>query len=227
MPGSKTSQEIVMQKKLMAVAVAGALGAPAVALAQTSTVQIYGTMYIEWSYVDQAPSSVAPFPDRNNVDFIQTPGSNVGFKGEEKLGGGLSAWFQCESTADPRGQSQNGWCSRNSALGMKGGFGDVFIGNWDTPFKRTSGPWSVGSNETGIWGSSFLLTAGSTTTDLPPTGAAVVRATFKRRQNAMLTYDSPNFGGFQVMASLTATNNATGTTSNATNNKARILSLGA
>ena len=39
-----------MQKKLLAVAVAGALGAPAVAMAQTSTVQIFGTMYIEYSY---------------------------------------------------------------------------------------------------------------------------------------------------------------------------------
>ena len=58
-------------------------------------------------------------------------------KAEEKLGGGLSAWFQCESTADPRGQGQEGWCSRNSALGLKGGFGNLFIGNWDTPFKRT------------------------------------------------------------------------------------------
>ena len=41
-----------MQKKLLAVAVAGALGAPAFALAQTSTVQIYGTMYVEYGYVD-------------------------------------------------------------------------------------------------------------------------------------------------------------------------------
>ena len=96
-----------MQKKLMAVAVAGALGAPAVALAQSSTVQIYGTMYVEYSYVDQGTSTTGP---RQNVDILQTPGSNIGFKGEEKLGGGLSAWFQCESTADPRGQSADGWC---------------------------------------------------------------------------------------------------------------------
>ena len=36
-----------MQKKLLAVAVAGALGAPAAVMAQTSTVQIFGTAYIE------------------------------------------------------------------------------------------------------------------------------------------------------------------------------------
>src|SRR5918997_613510 len=99
-----------MQKKLMAVAVAGVLGAPVVALAPTSTVQVYGTLYVEYSRIDQGGP-------RQNVDILQTPGSNIGFKGEEKLGGGLSAWFQCESTADVRGQDQDGWCSRNSALG--------------------------------------------------------------------------------------------------------------
>jgi predicted porin len=109
---------------------------------------------------------------------------------------------------------------------MKGGFGNFFIGNWDAPFKRTSGPWSVGSNETGIWGSSFLLTGGSTTTDNPPTGATPARGTFKRRQNSLLTYDSPDFGGFQVMAAFSAAQNATGTLANASNNKARILSIG-
>ena len=40
-----------MQKKLMAVAVAGAFAAPAVALAQNpSTVQIYGTVYMEYGW---------------------------------------------------------------------------------------------------------------------------------------------------------------------------------
>ena len=46
------TQETVMQKKLIAVAMAGAFGAPALALAQTSTVQIYGTVNMEYGYVD-------------------------------------------------------------------------------------------------------------------------------------------------------------------------------
>ena len=67
-----------MQKKLMAVAVAGALGVPAVALAQTSTVQIFGTMYVEYSFgVDQGRGAVAPAPDRTTADFLQTPGSEI------------------------------------------------------------------------------------------------------------------------------------------------------
>ena len=34
---------------------------------------------------------------------------------------------------------------------------------WDTPFKRTISPTNVGGNDTGIWGTACLLTAGSTT----------------------------------------------------------------
>jgi predicted porin len=211
-----------MQKKLMAVAVAGVLGAPAVAFAQASTVQVFGTMYVEYSYADQGRSAAAGNPELSNADFLQTPGSEIGFKGEEQLGGGLSAWFQCSSTADPRGQSTEGWCSRNSALGMKGAFGNVFIGNWDSPFKRTISPTNVGGNDTGIWGTAFLLTGGSTTVTVGGT-----RGVFKRRQNNSINYDSPNFAGFQVMAMATSAQASTATLDNASNSKARVLSLGA
>jgi predicted porin len=199
-------------------------------------------MYVEYSFgVDQGRGAVAPAPDRTTADFLQTPGSEIGFKGEEKLGGGLSAWFQCESTADPRGLSQNGWCGRNSALGMKGGFGNVFIGNWDTPFKRTISPTAVGGNDTGIWGTAFLLTGNSTTTFLPgpgtaplpatPAGAAAAipagasRGTFKRRQNDSINYDSPNFGGFQVMLMTTSAQTTTGAPQGS-NDKPRVMSIG-
>ena len=209
-----------MQKKLLAVALAGAFGAPAVALAQSSTVQIFGTMYVEYT-VRADQGDLAPGVGRSTADFLQTPGSEIGFKGEEKLGGGLSAWFQCTTTADPRGQSQNGWCSRNSALGFKGGFGNVFIGNWDTPFKRTISPTNVGGNDTGIWGTAFLLT-GDSTTD----AVGANRANFKKRQNNSINYDSPNFAGFQVLAAFTSSQPSTGTLDAATNNKPRVYSLG-
>jgi predicted porin len=215
-----------MQKKLLAVAVASALGAPLAAQAQdspgSSTVQVFGTMYVEYTIrAKQGRSVVAGNPELTKADFLQTPGSEIGFKGEERLGGGLSAWYQCTTTADPRGQSQNGWCSRNSALGLKGGFGNVFIGNWDTPFKRTISPTTVGGNDTGIWGTAFVLT-GDSTTD----AVGANRANFKKRQNNSINYDSPNFGGVQVMGSFTSAQTSTGTLNNGTNNKPRVWSLG-
>jgi predicted porin len=206
----------------MALAVAGVFGAPVAALAQSSTVQVFGTMYVEYTvHADQGDAG--PGVSRTNADFLQTPGSEIGFKGEEKLGGGLSAWFQCASTADVRGgATTSAWCNRNSALGLKGGFGNVFIGNWDTPFKRTISPAQVGANDTGIWGSGFLIGSNSTTTAV---GAG--RLIFKRRQNNLITYETPTFSGFKVMAAFTSSQPSTATLSAATNNKPRLLSLGA
>lgn len=222
-----------MQKKLLAVALAGAFGAPAVAMAQSSTVQVFGTVYVEYSYAD--PGDTTAGAEREKADFIQTPGSAIGFKGEEKLGGGLSAWFQCASTADPRGITGAGFCRRNSALGLKGGFGNVFVGNWDTPFKRSISPGLVGSNQTGLYGSSFLLTGGSTTTSLPTStsttaGTGVAgpgRGIFLRRQNASINYDTPTFGGFKGLFAFSAAQTSTGSLDGASNSKPRVMSVGA
>lgn len=212
-----------MQKKLLAVAVAGAFAAPAVAVAQ-STVQVYGSLYIEYAFVDQGTG-------KQDVDFFQAPGSRVGFKGEEKLGGGLSAWFQCETSADPRGGTGNGdgLCSRNSAVGLKGSFGNLFVGTWDTPFKRMASPNAVGSNDTGVFGSAFLLHGASTTTSESgsATGATLNRQTFKRRQRNSINYDTPNFGGFQGHFAFSTLNGATAISPAATASKPRIWSIGA
>jgi len=206
-----------MNKKLMAVAVAGALAAPAMSMAQ-STVQVFGDLYVEYSFAKQGTSTAGV--DMANPDVLQTPGSQIGFRGEEKLGGGMSAWFTCTSTADFRGNAADGWCTRNSAVGIKGAFGNAFIGNWDTPFKRTQ--MNVGGRDTGIFGTAFLLMGNSTTvSDGANTGV------FKRRQRNSINYDSPNFGGFQVMGAFTSTNSSTSTTASSAGAKPRVWSLGA
>jgi predicted porin len=199
-----------MQKKLLAVAVAGALGAPALALAQNATVNIYGRFYAEYSKVFQG-----------NSNNLQNPGSAIGFRGEEKLGGGMSAWFQCETTADWRGQSTEGWCSRNSALGLKGGFGNLFLGVWDTPFKRVQD--SVGGNDTGIFGTAQILMGQSTTVN----SGAAGQGNFKRRQRNSINYDTPNFGGFQLSGAFTTLNTQTSTVNSTTGSKPRVWSLSA
>jgi predicted porin len=156
--------------------------------------------------------------------MYQAPGSEIGFRGEEKLGGGLSAWFQCASTADFRGGTGDpeGWCSRNSAVGLKGSFGNIYVGTWDTPFKRSF--IQVGSRDTGVFGAAFLL-AGASTTTSESAGGVINRVTFKRRQRNLLTYETPVFSGFQLMGAFSSTNAATGVTSGVTGSKPRIWSL--
>jgi len=80
-----------MKKKLIAVAVAGALGVPGVALAQASTVQIYGTLVLNYQYVNLGNAS--PTVGKPKLDMFNSHDANIGFKGEEALGGGISAWF--------------------------------------------------------------------------------------------------------------------------------------
>ena len=65
-----------MQKRLMAVAVAGVFAAPALVLAQSSTVQLYGRITYEYGYVDQGAG-------KPSTDLAQTPGgSAIGFRGQ-------------------------------------------------------------------------------------------------------------------------------------------------
>jgi len=209
-----------MQKKLIAVAVAGVLGAPAVALAQTSTVNIYGKVTYEYTVIDQGAG-------RPSTDYADNPGgSNVGFRGEEKLGGGLSAWFQCETSADIRGIDQVGICSRNSGVGFKGGFGNLHFGRWDTPFKRALAPGSVGGMvETGGLGTSFVAWGGSGGTDATIPNN---RQRWKRREVGLTYYESPVFSGFQVLAAFTPGNGAidNGAVDGDANARPRVWSFG-
>lgn len=215
-----------MQKKLMAIAVAGALGAPAVALAQASTVQVYGQITYEYGVAHQGDA--APGVGRPSVDYADSPGgSAIGFRGEEKLGGGLSAWFQCESSADVRGMDQTGWCTRNSAVGFKGGFGNIHFGRWDTPMKRALNVGTVGAEETGLLGMSFLPFGGSGGADATASADGPQRQRWKRREAGLTYYESPKFGGFQVLGAFSSGNWAadTGAVDGTPNPKPRVISL--
>jgi len=239
-----------MNKKIMAVAVAGAFAAPTAALAQASNVQIFGTFYVEYAYVTQGSNLTTPY---SNIDVMQAPGSEIGFKGEEALGGGMSAWFQCTSSADPRGagtQNQTGqanpttslktgtspnvttnvqgtqnsgvFCGRNSALGMKGAWGNVYAGNWDMPMKATVGSARLVS-DTGIWGVGPALFGGSSSYVDNQTATS-----FSRRQNASIFYDSPTYMGFQGRIAMSTPNlTATGSQSLSTTPNAKPRVWGA
>ncbi len=209
-----------MNKKLMTLAVAGAFAAPAAAFAQASNVQIFGTVYMEYAYAKQGPLNPPGSGDQVNVDILQSPGSEIGVKGEEALGGGTTAWFQCTSTADIRGGTATaGFCSRNSAIGVKGAFGNAYAGNWDMPMKRTGGAARI-TSDTGIWGVGRMLYGDSSTFNGAGTGGQ--QAAFSRRQNNSLFYDTPNFGGFQGYVGISTTTGSIGQATNTPGTKPRV-----
>jgi len=249
-----------MNKKLIAVAVAGALGAPGVALAQASTVQIYGTIILNYNYAD----SGSGIP---KVDAFNAHDANLGFKGEENLGGGLTAWFQCESTVDISGSAASNqtvntatktaitsqaaaWCGRNSAFGLKGAFGNVYAGIWDTPMKTvmgnfrpfsTSGAYGMGlmwneaasavPNPTQV--GQFIpqpgTTSGSTVTSAAGTvalGGTSAGTSFTRRQNNLWSYWTPVMNGFSAGFSISDSKEGLLQNNTTTPSKPRMWGLG-
>jgi predicted porin len=201
-----------MKQKLIAVAVAGAFAAPAVAFAQASTVNIYGYVNAEYGFLQRADTATSQKP---SSDSLQSPGSYLGFKGEEKLSGGNSAWFQCETdlgflkgdSAVTSGanttagaataghvSTQGGWCSRNSALGLKGGFGNFYVGHWDSPVKRAVSAHRI-VGETGWQGVQGMLIS----------NGGGFTGTFSARNSNSINYESPNFAGFTALAQTTST----------------------
>jgi len=149
-----------MQKKLMAVAVAGALAVPGFALAQSS-VEVYGTVNMafgNFKYTDGAAARTAdgatPVAWGSSVSKwdVANGASNYGVRSRESLGGGMSAWIQIEQNA-PLERSDNQAikpASRNSAIGIEGNFGNVFIGQWTTPWADLDALWGIGT--VGFWG---------------------------------------------------------------------------
>jgi len=155
-----------MQKKLLTVAVASALGAPAFALAQSS-VEVYGDIHMA---VGNFRYSAPPAPAAQSVSKwdVANGASNWGLRGRESIGGGLTAWFQIEQNA-PLERSNNQAikpASRNSAIGLQGGWGNVFIGQWTTPWADLDGLWNVGT--VGFWGPVTSLIGRRETTGTAP-----------------------------------------------------------
>ena len=205
-----------MQKKLLTLAVAGALAAPGVALAQSS-VEVYGFINMHlgfWKYQDATDQTVSPNVSKWDVT---SGGSNVGVRGREALGGGLSAWFQVETNAAFERSNNvahtSGFASRNSAVGLQGGFGNVFVGQWTTPWADLDSLWSIGTvgslgpalsiigrRETTGAANNFNCANGGSGTPTPGTcdsveGLGGVGHPFWRRVSNAFFYQSPVFAG--------------------------------
>ncbi|GAB3249332.1 porin [Chitinimonas naiadis] len=113
-----------MKKQLLAIAVLGALAAPA--FAADNTVTLYGKLNMGFESFDNGALKTTRVQDNT---------SYFGFKGEEDLGAGMKAWFQIENKIGTDDSNAGAFASRNSAVGLKGEFGTVLLGRWDTPFK--------------------------------------------------------------------------------------------
>ena len=206
-----------MQKKLLGLAVAGALAAPGLALAQ---VEVYGFVNMSVGKFKYSEST-AGAPSVSKWD-VASHASNYGIRGRENVGGGQTAWFQIEQNA-PMERSNNVAitpASRNSAVGMQGAWGNAFIGQWTTPWADLDALWSVGT--VGGWGPVTSIIGRRETTGTAPNpncinnhssgGGPIAGVTpcdavdaaggvghpFWRRVSQAVFYQSPVFAGVQV-----------------------------
>src|SRR3989442_6580611 len=117
-----------MQKKLLTMAVAGALAAPCIALAQSS-VEVYGTINMAFGKFKYSDGT-APGTTAVSKWDVSQGASNYGLRGRENVGSGLTAWVQIEQNA-PMERSNNiaiTPASRHYAGRIQGGLRNSFVG---------------------------------------------------------------------------------------------------
>lgn len=195
-----------MQKKLIAVAVAAACGAPALALAQ-SNVTIYGRMNMGFDRYSATGATAGSAADVEGRARVIDSSSRIGFRGVEDLGNGLKAVFQIESgfnadaSAGAVGASTGTLGTRPTFVGLQGNWGRVLLGRQDVWWGN--GKMDVvyyGKVPNGFINGLFGPGNGSAAVGLaaaPAAGGGDARTanTFARQDN-VITYETPSFNGF-------------------------------
>ena len=116
-----------MNKKALVLAVAGIVGAPMAAYAQSGNVTIYGRLYPEIGYskttgataVGTPVSTLVSAPTGENLPSlyqVNVSNSRFGLRGQEPLGGGLSAigWDRGEAARNEETSRIFIWLSRQT-----------------------------------------------------------------------------------------------------------------
>ena len=173
-----------MNKKLLVVAVAGALAAPGVALAQSS-VTISGIFKASLENI-RIGSKVALTNSSENR--VADDSSRILFNVVEDLGGGLSAIGQADMRL-PMASGNLIAMSGNTHVGLRSkSMGRIFVGRQDVHYGNTESDMSALAGDLRADAVSLLaFTAG---------GVAIAGAT---RTPNIIHYTTPNFSGFTAI----------------------------
>lgn len=169
-----------MQKKLIALAVAGMFAAPA--FAATSNVDVGGYINMSVDYLDADAAGVD-----GNIN-VSSNASNIFFKGSEDLGGGLKAFWQIQTYFSAGGTGNwdtsavaDGIGSGNTFVGLEGGFGKTLLGKHESPYKLVGRKYDLFGNQIGDSRNIIAFTG----MDVRPAN--------------VIAYATPNMGGFNAM----------------------------
>lgn len=128
---------------------------------------------------------------KQSVRQVSSNLSYLGVRGGSDLGStGLRGIFQIETLANISGTptETGGLASRNSFVGLQGGFGKLMLGKTDTPYKRATLAMDPFASSVGDYNAIMGNTGGD------------LRAEFDARIPHSIFYESPKLGGFHINA---------------------------
>ncbi len=199
-----------MNKKILTLAIAGALVPFALPVTATAGVTISG--YANAS-VDSLDSGTVSNGNSYSGSYISSNASNLVISGDTDLGGGLKALFSAQtflsfgSDNAPAGFSYDQFSNGNTYAGLEGGFGTIAAGRNDSPMKQLGRAVDLFGNEIG---DSRNIISADPGVKLKTTsgGTAAASYGFDERPGHTLFYVSPDLGGVTVKAAYTLENSA-------------------
>ncbi len=186
----------------------GIMSIPSTAMAD-SQIAVFGKLDADVQSVStsQPGAGIASTRDR-----IASNASRIGIRGSKDIGDGRQAVWQLATRVNLNGAEMGGggglftlW--GNSNLGIKGEFGTLFMGVWDTPFRQAHDKVELFDNShiaspIGLLGSIGNGVAGAATVPAgfhaAVAGITVASTGFHRRQKSSLQYWSPVYQQLQV-----------------------------
>lgn len=145
---------------------------------------------------------------------VSTNSSHLGFKGVEDLGNGLKAVFQFENGINVDNSAAGTLNSRDTFVGLAGGFGTVIMGNLSTPYRSALAgleltPGATGAPSAMMNGMGKALTTVRNNANLQSGAAGAnsvvdgLTTTATRVSNA-IAYVTPTFSGFTGVVAYSA-----------------------
>lgn len=108
----------------------------------------YGTLHGSIDYLDSDVNDQLAHADPGDKLIAGKTGissntTKIGVKGRLALNNDVDAIYQVEQFVDLDSDERIGFSTRNTFLGISGGYGEVLVGRHDTPFKLVSSRYSI------------------------------------------------------------------------------------